>query len=87
MKTWDIYKNVVKVAHEDAAGITNTNGAGERILGTDYFTGAELADEDEVLTRRRICPRCLYPIKYGEPLIKQKSGYHVCSRCADKERY
>ena len=80
---YEVNKNTVKVAYEDAGGITNTAHEGETQLGTDYFDGTELADTDEVLSRRLVCDRCGYPIKKKSELIKQ-AGWMVCHRCLDE---
>lgn len=78
-------KNSVITPYEDTGGITNTNRSGERALGTDFYTGEELADLDTTLSRMTVCPRCAEPLKRHEPMIKQ-GGHRVCCRCADKEK-
>lgn len=78
-----IHKNSVKVATADIAGITNTNNVGETNLGTDFFTGEELADTDEVLSIEIVCDRCGRFIKEKSELTKQ-AGFKVCKRCFDE---
>lgn len=78
-----VHKNSIKVAKADCAGITNTNNVGETNLGVDFFTGAELADTDEVLSIELVCDRCGKFVKDKSELIKQ-AGWKVCKRCFDK---
>jgi hypothetical protein len=80
---YEVYKNSVIVPYEDDAGITNTAYSGERILGTDFFTGEELADLDDVISRRFICDRCGFQPNEKSELIKQ-NGFMVCWRCLDE---
>jgi hypothetical protein len=77
---YDVNKNSVIVPTADAAGITNTAYAGQTRLGKDFFTGEELADTNEVLSRRLVCDRCFKPPKTRADLFKQ-NGYLVCKEC------
>lgn len=79
-----IHKNSVKVAKADCAGITNTNNVGETNLGTDFFTGAELADTDEILSIELVCSMCGRFVKSKSELTKQ-AGVMVCRRCKDDD--
>lgn len=79
---WEVYKNKLIEAYEDAGGITNTAYDGETTLGADFFTGAELEDTDEVISRRLVCDRCGCPPKHKSELIRQ-NGFMICARCID----
>lgn len=79
---WDVYKNKTIVPYEDAGGIINTAYDGETTLGEDFFTGAELEDADEVISRRIVCDRCGCAPKRKSELVKQK-GWMICARCID----
>lgn len=82
---YDVYKNDVidSGTFTDLAGNTMTRpGAGERRLGTDLFTGAELADEGEVLSVTLVCDVCGIPADSKAHLTKVK-GMHKCKECLD----
>lgn len=79
---WEVYKNKLIETYEDAGGITNTAYDGETTLGTDFFTGEELEDLDEVISRRIVCDRCGCPPKRKTDLIKQ-NGWMICGSCID----
>ena len=79
---YEVYKNDAITTYTDDGGQTNTAYEGELRVGTDFFTGAELATEDEVISRRLICDRCGFQPKEKSELTKQ-NGFMVCWRCID----
>ena len=79
---YDVNKNSVIVPVADAAGIINTAYSGQTKLGTDFFTGDQLAETDVVISRRLVCDRCGVPPKSKSDLTKQ-NGWLVCKECLD----
>jgi len=70
----EVYKNDV---------LTSGHYTGERRLGTDLFTGAQLADENEVLSTQLVCDRCGCPPRYKHELVKTSAGFWIHPACLD----
>jgi len=85
---YDIHKNslISSGTYTDLAGHTDCTypSAGERELGLDAETGAELAALNAVLSVTLVCDCCGVPVKKKADLTRIK-GFNRCKECRDKE--
>jgi len=81
---YEVHKNslISSSTYTDLAGHTDCTypSAGEREIGLDVETGAQLADLDEVLSVTLVCNCCSVPVKKKADLIKGR-----CKDCVDEE--